>query len=193
MTESEIKIIGVTGMPGSGKSVFAEHANNNGYKTVVMGDVVRSKVLENGDEPTPKSGRKMMIELREKYGEEAIAHLTCLTIDKLTEQGESKIIIDGIRSQAEVIHFREHLGKDFIIVAIHGDPLIRYNRLKLRGRSDAPKTEEDFTKRDEAELKLGLGETIAFSNYILSNNTSLESFKESSISLLNNLKTGKKI
>ena len=193
MTESEIKIIGVTGMPGSGKSVFAEHANNNGYKTVVMGDVVRSKVLENGDEPTPESGRKMMIELREKYGEEAIAHLTCLTIDKLTEQGESKIIIDGIRSQAEVIHFREHLGKDFIIVAIHGDPLIRYNRLKLRGRSDAPKTEEDFTKRDEAELKLGLGETIAFSNYILSNNTSLESFKESSISLLNNLKTGKKI
>ena len=193
MTESEIKIIGVTGMPGSGKSVFAEHANNNGYKTVVMGDVVRSKVLENGDEPTPKSGRKMMIELREKYGEEAIAHLTCLTIDKLTEQGESKIIIDGIRSQAEVIHFREHLGKDFIIVAIHGDPLIRYNRLKLRGRSDAPKTEEDFTKRDEAELKLGLGETIAFSNYILSNNTSLKSFKESSISLLNNLKTGKKI
>ncbi len=192
MTESEIKIIGVTGMPGSGKSVFAEYANNNGYKTVVMGDVVRAKVLEHGYEPTPESGRKMMMELREKYGEEAIAHLTCLTIDKLTEQGESKIIIDGIRSQAEVTHFREHLGNDFIIVAIHGDPLIRYNRLKLRGRSDAPKTEEDFARRDEVELMLGLGETIAFSNYILSNNETLESFKESSVSLLNDLKTGKK-
>lgn len=192
MTESEIKIIGVTGMPGSGKSVFAEHANNMGYKTVVMGDVVRAKVLENGYEPTPESGRKMMMELREKYGEEAIAHLTCLTINKLTEHGQSKIIIDGIRSQAEVTHFREHLGTDFIIVAIHGDPLIRYSRLKLRGRSDAPRTEVDFAKRDEAELKLGLGETIAFSNYILSNNRTLESFKESSISLLNDLKTGKK-
>lgn len=192
MTESDIKIIGVTGMPGSGKSVFAEHANNDGYKTVVMGDVVRAKVLEYGYEPTPESGRKVMMELREKYGEETIAHLTCLTINALTEQGQGKIIIDGIRSQVEVIHFREHLGKDFIIVAIHSDPLIRYNRLKLRGRDDAPKTEEDFAKRDEAELTLGLGETIAFSNYILSNNRTLESFKESSISLLNDLKTGKK-
>lgn len=192
MTESEIKIIGVTGMPGSGKSVFAEHANNEGYKTVVMGDVVRAKVIEYGHEQTPESGRKVMLEIREKYGEEAVAHLTCLAIDELIEQGQSEIIIDGIRSQAEVTHFREHLGKDFIIVAIHVDPLIRYNRLKLRGRNDAPKTEEDFAKRDKAELNLGLGETIVFSNYILSNNRTLESFKESSISLLNDLKIGKK-
>ncbi|MHA1346907.1 MAG: AAA family ATPase [Candidatus Heimdallarchaeaceae archaeon] len=190
MTESKIKIIGVTGMPGSGKSVFAEHANSKGYETVVMGDVVRAKVLEYGYEPTPKSGRKVMLELRDKYGEDAIAHLTCLTIDKLTERGQSKIIIDGIRSQAEVDHFRNHLGSDFIIVAIHGDPLIRYNRLKARGRSDAPRTEEDFAKRDEVELKLGLGVTIVFSNYILSNNKTLESFEDSSISLLNDLETG---
>ncbi len=192
MTESEITIIGVTGMPGSGKSVFAEHANNKDYKTVVMGDVVRAKVLEYGYEPTPESGRKVMLELREKHGEETIAHLTCLTIDKLTEQGQYKIIIDGIRSQAEVKHFRKHLGDDFIIVAIHVDPLIRYRRLKLRGRNDAPRTEEDFAIRDEAELSLGLGETIAFSNYILSNNRTLESFKVSSISLLNDLETGDK-
>ena len=84
------------------------------------------------------------------------------------------------------------MGNDFLIVAIHVDPTIRYDRLKRRGRSDAPRTEEDFAKRDEAELSLGLGETIAFSNYVLSNNDTLESFKESSISLLNNLQTGNK-
>ncbi|GAH58239.1 unnamed protein product, partial [marine sediment metagenome] len=72
MTESKIKIIGVTGMPGSGKSVFAEHANNKGYQTVVMGDVVRAKVLEYGYEPSPESGRKMMMELRENMGKKPL-------------------------------------------------------------------------------------------------------------------------
>ncbi|MBY9000373.1 MAG: AAA family ATPase [Candidatus Heimdallarchaeota archaeon] len=187
MTESKIRIIGVTGMPGSGKSVFADHANNRGYQTVVMGDVVRAKVLEYGYDPTPDTSRKVMMELREKHGEEAVAHLTCQVIDKLTEEGNNKIIIDGIRSQAEVKHFRKHLEDNFIIVAIHVDPLIRYDRLKLRGRSDAPKTEKDFAKRDEAEISLGLGETIAFSNYILCNNRTIDSFEELSLSLLEDL------
>ena len=190
MTESKISILGVTGMPGSGKSVFADYANSTGYQTVVMGDVVRAKVLEFGYEPTPEAGRKVMMELREKHGEEAVAHLTCLTIDDLTEKSNSKIIIDGIRSQAEVKHFRKHLKEKFIIVAIHVDPYIRYERLKLRGRSDAPKTEEDFAKRDEAELKLGLGETIAFSNYILCNNKTKESFEKLSVALLKDLEKG---
>lgn len=191
MTESKINVIGVTGMPGSGKSVFAEHANEMGYRTVVMGDVIRAKVIELGLEPNPENSRKVMVELREEYGEEAVAHLTCITIEKLAKENQKEIIIDGIRSQAEVNHFREKLQENFIIVAIHVDPILRYKRLKARGRHDAPKTEEDFAKRDEAELKLGLGETIAFSNYVLSNNNSLDEFEKSTISLLNDLEKRK--
>jgi len=41
--------------------------------------------------------------------------------------------------------------------------------------------------RDEDELKLGLGETIAFSNYVIPNNNALESFREQSLSLLEEL------
>ena len=192
MSSNNVRIIAVTGMPGSGKSVFAEHAQELEYQIVVMGDVVRAKVVEEGFEPTPERSQKMMIKLREEMGEKAIAHLTCEVIDKLIEEGKKKIIIDGIRSQAEVLHFQEHIGNDFVIVAIHVDPSLRYERLRLRGRKDAPTTEEEFKKRDLVELELGLGETIAFSNYIIPNNKSLEDFKILSLDLLNELEKGDK-
>jgi len=184
MTKPKATIIGVTGMPGSGKSEFARFAEELGYQTVVMGDVVRAKVVEEGFEPTPEMSRKYMIKLREDLGETAVAHLTCLTIENLKQQGIHKIIIDGIRSQAEVTYFKNQLNNDFLIVAIHVDPRLRYDRLKLRGRKDAPQIEKDFQLRDEDELKLGLGETIAFSNYVIPNNNALESFREQSLSLL---------
>ena len=187
MTSHNIKVIGVTGMPGSGKSVFADYANEKNYLTVVMGDVIRATVIENGYEPIPEMTQKTMVDLRKDHGDAAVAFITCKVIDKLIEEGSYKIIIDGIRSQAEVEYFRKHLGDDFVIVAIHVDPSLRYERLKLRGRKDAPTSDEEFSKRDESELKLGLGETIAFSNYVISNNKTLEYFKELSIDLLNDL------
>ncbi|MHA1199862.1 MAG: AAA family ATPase [Candidatus Heimdallarchaeaceae archaeon] len=187
MTEPKAKVLGVTGMPGSGKSKFAQFAEELGYHTVVMGDVVRARVVEEGYESTPEMSRKYMLQLREELGETAVAHLTCIVIDKLVNEGKNYQIIDGIRSQAEVVHFKEHLENSFVIIAIHVDPNLRFKRLKERGRKDAPVTESDFIKRDESELELGLGETIAFSNYIIPNNKSLEDFREKSLSLLKEL------
>jgi dephospho-CoA kinase len=187
MTKPKARVLGVTGMPGSGKSEFALFASEMGYHTVVMGDVVRARVVEEGFEPTPEMSRRYMLQLREEMGETAVAHLTCIEIDKLTDEGKVQLIIDGIRSQAEVLHFREHIGSSFVIIAIHVDPELRFQRLKTRGRKDAPVTEKDFNKRDEAELKLGLGETIAFANYIIPNNKTLDDFREKSLNLLKEL------
>ena len=128
-----------------------------------------------------------MLQLREEMGETAVAHLTCIEIDKLIKNGRYKLVIDGIRSQAEVTHFKEHMNNSFVIIAIHVDPELRFKRLKARGRKDAPITEEDFKRRDESELKLGLGETIAFSNYIIPNNKTMDDFREKSQNLLKEL------
>lgn len=192
MTKRITRVIGVTGMPGSGKSLFAQYATQRGYETVIMGDVIRAKVIEEGFEPTPDNTQRVMVQLREKMGEDAVAHLTCKAIDSLIEEGSHRIIIDGIRSQVEVDYFKNHLNDEFVIVAIHVDPTLRYERLRLRGRKDAPLTEEDFKKRDKSELKLGLGETIAFSNYVILNNRTLNEFRDSSVDLLNELEKGEK-
>ncbi|MHA1667435.1 MAG: AAA family ATPase [Candidatus Heimdallarchaeaceae archaeon] len=187
MTSSNVSVIGVTGMPGSGKSAFAEIAKQFGYQIVVMGDVIRAEVIKRGFEPSPEATRKVMIQLREEYGEEVVALLTCKAIDEIIAKKEKKIVIDGIRSPVEVDYFKKHIGKNFVIIAIHVDPIIRFQRLRERGREDAPNTEEEFKIRDEAELNLGLGSTIAFSNYIISNNKSIDDLREQTLALLKDL------
>ncbi len=192
MNTEDLKIIGTTGMPGSGKTIFAEIAKEFGYTVVIMGDVVRRKVGEAGKEPTPENCREMMFKLREIHGDTAIAYITFEEIEKIMEEGIKKIVIDGIRSQAEVIYFREKIGKKFHIVAIHVDPELRFDRLKKRGREDLPQNEEEFMKRDQSELKLGVAETIVYANSVIPNNEDKELFKEKCIKLLTKLGEDKK-
>ncbi|MHA1687255.1 MAG: AAA family ATPase [Candidatus Heimdallarchaeaceae archaeon] len=193
MSKNNLHVLGITGMPGSGKSVFAQFARECGYHIVVMGDVIRETARSRGLEPTQEACREMMIGLRKERGETVVAQLTFEKIEKLYAQGYNKFVIDGIRSQAEVEYFREKLSDDFYIIAVHVDPNIRFKRLKERGRADAPQTEEDFRKRDETELSVGVGETIAFSNFIISNNGSIEEFQKQAYELLNAIEKGEAI
>lgn len=184
-SNNTLHVLGITGMPGSGKSVFAHFAKERGYQIVVMGDVIRETARARGLEPTQEACRTMMIDLRKERGEAVVAELTFEKIEQLRKQGYNKFVIDGIRSQVEVEYFKEKLAEDFHIVAVHVDPKIRFKRLRERGRADAPQTEDDFRKRDETELQVGVGETIAFSNFIIPNNGTLEEFKKQSLDLLN--------
>ena len=192
MSERKINILGVSGMPGSGKSEFANIAREFNYRTVIMGDVIRKKVKEMGLEPTPENTGRVMIDIRKIHGDEVVAHLTCIEIDRLLGENRDKIIIDGIRSQKEVEYFRKHLGRVFYVVAIHAEQIIRFQRLRIRGRTDSPKTYEEFDKREQSELSLGLGETIVYSNFIISNNKTKEMFYEHAISLLKDLEGDEK-
>ncbi len=192
MSEQNINILGVSGMPGSGKSEFANIARELNYHTVIMGDVIRKKVKEIGLEPNPENTARVMTDIRKTHGDEAVANLTCIEIDRLLGENRDKIIIDGIRSQKEVEYFRKHLGKVFFLVAIHAEPIVRFQRLRFRGRTDAPKTNEEFDKRDQSELSLGLGETMVYSNFVISNNETKEMFYEQAISLLKDLEGDEK-
>ena len=58
-------VIGVTGMPGSGKATVKQMAEM-GYSTVVMGDEVREEAKRRNIEPTPENLGKLMLKLREE-------------------------------------------------------------------------------------------------------------------------------
>ncbi|MHA1304640.1 MAG: AAA family ATPase [Candidatus Heimdallarchaeaceae archaeon] len=178
-------VIGITGMPGSGKSVFAKFGREYGFEIVIMGDVIRKKVREEGLEPTPENCNTMMQELRKIHGKAAVAFETIAEINRIAKEGKNMFIIDGIRSQAEVDVFRKEFGDSFDIVAIHTDPKIRFSRLQERKRSDAPKTIEEFNERDAVELNVGLGEAIAFANYVIENNNDLDNFRKKAIDFFN--------
>jgi dephospho-CoA kinase len=166
-------VIGLAGMPGSGKSVVVDMAREMGYDIVVMGDVIRQETLKRGLELTPQNVGKVMLELRQESGNFVIAQ-KC--VPKIEEQASSKVLVDGLRSLFEADIFKEHFTK-FSLVAVHASPQIRFNRLSSRGRSDDPAEWKVFLERDMRELGVGLGNVIAMAEQVIVNDNSFEYVK----------------
>jgi dephospho-CoA kinase len=95
-------VVGLAGMPGSGKSVVVETARELGYAIVVMGDVIREETAKRGLKLTPQNVGKVMLQLREEGGNTVVAQ-KC--IPKIEEQNSTKVLVDGLRSLYEVEAF----------------------------------------------------------------------------------------
>jgi dephospho-CoA kinase len=166
-------VIGLAGMPGSGKSLVVDTAREMGYNVVVMGDVVRQETTKRGLELTPQNVGKVMLELRQEGGNYVIAK-KC--IPKIEQQTSPKVLIDGLRSLYEADIFKEHFAK-FSLVAVHASPELRFNRLSNRRRSDDPADWKVFNERDMREIGVGLGNVIAMAEQMIVNDNSIESVK----------------
>jgi len=178
-----MQVIGVTGLPGSGKSVVARVANNLGINVIRMGDVIRDEALKiNADIG------ETAVKLREDYGKYVVAE-KCVEILKealkntSNDINELKFVIEGIRSHAELEIFKKHFGK-FKIIAIYSSPKTRFMRIKRRQRSDDSTIIFKFKNRDERELKFGIGNVIATSDYMIVNEGSIWKYKNSIRSIL---------
>ncbi len=159
-----LRIVAITGMPGAGKSTAAKALVKRGWARVVMGDVIRAEAKRRGLEPDAKNTGEVMKLLRKEKGESAVAELCLETISKLNAE---KVVVDGIRSMAEVQAFRKRA--EVLLVAVDASPERRYELLKERGREDDPLTFEMFAERDRRELSVGIGKAIALADETVSN------------------------
>lgn len=160
-------------MPGAGKGVFRKTVQRLGYPVVIMGDVVRAEVKKRNLKPTPENMGKVMLNLRELNGPAAIAK-QC--IPTLKETNGKLVVIDGIRSLVEVEEFKKHFP-NFVLVAVHSSPAIRFKRLVNRKRSDDPPNWETFMERDLRELGIGMGSVISVADHMIINEGSINRFK----------------
>ncbi len=152
-------------MPGSGKSTIVSALKAMGLEALNLGDGVRAEAKRRNLEPSGDNLGKLMLELREKNGPGAIAELLTEPI----KNSQSKvIIIDGVRSTAE-IEVLKNVGS-VKLLSIEASADTRYKFLSARGRSDDPKTREKFEERDNREIGVGLGESIAIADETISNN-----------------------
>ena len=158
-------VLGVAGMPGSGKSLVVRVAKESGYDAVVMGDVVRQEAEKKNLQPNPENIGRTMLELREKEGKAVIAKRCIPTI---METRRHKVVVDGIRSLDEVEEFKKNFSK-FNLVAICSSPETRFQRLFRRRRSDDADGWDVFRQRDMRELSVGLGNVIAMAEYTVVN------------------------
>jgi dephospho-CoA kinase len=166
-------VIGLTGMPGSGKSLVVEAAKKLGYAVVTMGDVIREETAKRGLELNPANVGKVMLELRAESGDQVIAK-KC--IPKILQTESPRVMVDGLRSYAEAEVFKAAFA-NFVLVTVDASPKVRFERLSTRGRSDDPQSLDVFVERDMRELRVGIGNAIALAEYVIINDDSKEALE----------------
>jgi dephospho-CoA kinase len=167
-----MKVIGIVGMPASGKGEASRIARDLGIPVVVMGDAIRERVKEAGLPPTDANSGAIAGKLRADLGMDDIARNTIPVIEA---ESAPVVLVDGIRGDYEVAAFRVHFP-DFALIGIVSSFETRYRRLANRGRSDDSLTPEELRVRDERELGWGLGRALDIADCRITNEGSLEEF-----------------
>ncbi len=167
------RVIGIVGMPGSGKGIVDEVARDLGISVVIMGDVIREEASERGLEPTPENLGKIMLDIRREGGPAVVAR-RC--VPKIQGSPTDVVVVEGIRSLDEVEEFKKNFH-DFTLISVIASPETRFQRLYRRKRTDDPSGWRDFLRRDLRELKVGVGSAIAMADYAIINEGAANLFK----------------
>jgi len=129
-----------------------------------MGDAVRAEAKRRNLEPTGTNLGKLMLELREKNGQGAVAELIK---DQITNSKSDVVVIDGIRSNEEIQVLKKITKVK--ILAVNATVDTRFKFLFDRGRSDDPKDRNEFEKRDSREISVGVSKSIDLADETISN------------------------
>jgi dephospho-CoA kinase len=167
-----MKVIGVVGLPASGKGEFSKIAAGMGIPVIVMGDMIRNAINEGGLDPTDVNLGAMANKLRAEQGMDAIAHLC---VPEIQRQTASLVLVDGIRGDAEVAMFRR-IFPGFTLISIDSSFETRLARIRERGRSDDFESADKLRSRDLREMGWGLGIALKEADMHLSNEGTLAAF-----------------
>ncbi|PKQ27578.1 MAG: dephospho-CoA kinase [Candidatus Anoxymicrobium japonicum] len=176
-----MKVIAFTGMPGSGKSEAVRIVKERGLQVIRMGDMVWDEVRRRGLELKDSYVGMVATEMRRIHGPSIWAQRTAKKLAGMrTETLElDAVVIDGVRNSEEIEFFKNELGSDFRLVAIHASPKTRYERILARKRDDDDFIGEASVKnRDFRELGWGLGSVIAMADVMIVNEGTIEELAE---------------
>jgi dephospho-CoA kinase len=187
-----MKILAITGMPGSGKGeaqrIFRELIK---APVVMMSFAVEEDMKRKGITNINANIREYATNLRKERGKGVVAELCFPHIDKLKSDF---VVVDGVRSPEEVKIFKRKYGNNFLLISLQASPETRFERLKKRGKSWDMKSIDEFRGRDNTELGWGLGEAIAIADFSITNEGTLDDLKKSlSDFIKNNLNAEHKI
>jgi dephospho-CoA kinase len=165
-----IRVVAFTGMPGAGKSEAVRVARDMGAQVLRMGDAVWTEVKERGLPLEASVVGRVASEMRESHGADVWARRTIEAVDRSADI----VVIDGLRTRAELATFREALGGDFVLVLIDCPDEVRLERVTARARDDDTLSREAFFERDERELGWGLGAVLEAADVVIDNTGSVE-------------------
>lgn len=183
-----IKIIGITGPFGSGKTEAAAFFSSHGFTSVSLVSFLEEELKARKIKTiTRKKLQDLGNQWRKKYGGGVLAKKA---IEFVNKKKAEKTVIGGIRNPKEIEQLKK-AGK-FILLGIVLDRKIRFERLKKLKRREAL-TWEIFEKLDRRDLGLGQKKTglhvaacLAMADVFIENNGNLEEFRKKLEEVLRN-------
>jgi len=145
-----MKIIGLIGLPGSGKGEASRIAVQQGLTVLVMGDVIRQEAARQGLEPTDVNLGRIGCALREAEGPEAVARRI---FQEARASGEETVVVDGLRSREEADYFASQ-AEEFYLVEVCASAEERLRWLQARGRPDDPGISQSGTEKQDQDDKI---------------------------------------
>lgn len=181
-----MRVVAFTGMPGAGKSEAVALARERGLPIVRMGDFVWAEARRRGLELTDENVGRIATLMRKEQGADHWAQQTADLILK-SHASDRLVVIDGVRSLAEVQTLRTRLGSGFHLVAIEAPLEVRTRRLLARGRRDDVADSDLVRRRDEREREWGLEDAIRAADSRVANSGVLPPFRKAIGALLDRL------
>ena len=172
-----VKIIGVTGYTGVGKTTFIKFLKEiNNYDYHSLSDVIRDELRKQSKEIIRDNLMIMGNSLRKSGGSGVLAK-------KIVEKINGHAIVDSIKNPEEVVELREAFGKDFVLVNVSADMRTRFERTKQRNREKDPVIWEDFVKLEQAHSGVEgahsqrINDCELMADFVISNNAGLDDLK----------------
>jgi len=166
-------IIAVVGLPGAGKTAACEFFKQKKLPIISFGKIVNDYIDKHHLVHNELNHKQIREELRRRYGQEAFAVLNRDKVSKALKKNLI-VIIDGLRSWEEYLYLKKIFKKVRIyILALFADKAKRYQRIANRKyRSHVYGEERDINEL----IGLNMGPTIAFADFLVKNNFSVEEF-----------------
>lgn len=187
-------IIGLTGLPGAGKSVITDILKKNGFSHIVSGDLVRAEAFRRG---VAKEDRYKFHEVANAlHAERGPAALVQMAIEKIRASVENLWIFDGIRNPAQIVEFRNNMNTRILGITAQRELLIK--RILSRKREGDPKTLEEAAALLDREWGVGaetfglqVGKCMGMTDETIENNGTLAELEEKVMGLCSKVKSSK--
>ena len=166
-------ILVIVGLPGAGKTEAANYFKAKGLLVISLGKIINDYISEHKLPHSIENHKKVALELRAKYGKEAMVILNEKKIEESFKKSNI-VVIEGMRSFEEYLHLKKKFSnKKIFLLGIYADKEIRWQRIKKRKtRSDLKGQERDLHEL----INLNMAPTIAFCDYLIKNNFSKQEF-----------------
>lgn len=143
-------IIGLTGPMGCGKGEIVKILEKRGFEYITLSMMVREEARKRD----VAEERELLMEVGNSMrAAEGAGVLAKRALEKISESGHDKWVVDGIRNPAEIDALRER--EDVVVVGVDAGKDILVERIIGRGRESDAKNREEILRKIEREWGKG--------------------------------------